>query len=203
MPVIKRYPNRKLYDTETKRYITLDGIAALIREGEEVTIIDHKTDEDLTAVTLTQIIFEQEKKQSGFLPTSVLTGLVRTGGDTLNSLRRGLAAPLDIFKQVDSEIDRRFQLLISKGELAREEGIRLRDRLLSISSHSVEESSAADERSPALDQQDVPTQEEIDHLQQQIQNLTVQLDTLLQQNARKIAENDSAPAKTEKDQTAA
>jgi polyhydroxyalkanoate synthesis repressor PhaR len=203
MPVIKRYPNRKLYDTETKRYITLDGIAALIREGEEVTIIDHKTDEDLTAVTLTQIIFEQEKKQSGFLPTAVLTGLVRTGGDTLNSLRRGLAAPLDIFKQVDTEIDRRFQLLISKGELAREEGIRLRDRLLSISSHSVEESSAAEEDSPALDQQDVPTREEIDHLQQQIQSLTVQLDTLLQQNARKIAENNAVAAETEKDQTTA
>ena len=203
MPVIKRYPNRKLYDTETKRYITLDGIAALIREGEEVTIIDHKTDEDLTAVTLTQIIFEQEKKQSGFLPTAVLTGLVRTGGDTLNSLRRGLAAPLDIFKQVDTEIDRRFQLLISKGELAREEGIRLRDRLLSISSHPVEESSTAEEDSPALDQQDVPTREEIDHLQQQIQSLTVQLDTLLQQNARKIAENNAVAAETEKDQTTA
>ena len=123
MPVIKRYPNRKLYDTEAKRYITLDGIAALIRDGEEVTIIDHKTDEDLTAVTLTQIIFEQEKKQSGFLPKSVLTGLVRTGGDTINTLRRGLSVPLDLVKQVDSEIERRLQVLISKGELAKEEGI--------------------------------------------------------------------------------
>ena len=70
MPVIKRYPNRKLYDTESKRYITLDGIARLIRKGEEVQVIDHTTDEDLTAVTLTQIIFEQEKKKGGFLPTS-------------------------------------------------------------------------------------------------------------------------------------
>ncbi len=200
MPLIKRYPNRKLYDTESKRYITLEGIAALIREGKEVTIIDHKTDEDLTAVTLTQIIFEQEKKHSGFLPTSVLTGLVRTGGDTLNSLRRGLAAPLDIFKQVDSEIDRRFQLLISKGELAREEGIRLRDRLLSISSHPAEESITAEEQDPLLDQEDIPTREEIDHLHQQIQSLNVQLDTLLQQNARKSPESESAPAETEQDQ---
>jgi polyhydroxyalkanoate synthesis repressor PhaR len=201
MPLIKRYPNRKLYDTEAKRYITLDGIAALIRKGKEVTIIDHKTDEDLTAVTLTQIIFEQEKKQSGFLPTSVLTGLVRTGGDTLNSLRRGLAAPLDIFKQVDSEIDRRFQLLISKGELAREEGIRLRDRLLSISSHPADESIADEEQDPTLDQEDIPTREEIDHLHHQIQNLNVQLDTLLQESARKSAEKESAPAETEQDQT--
>ena len=58
MPVIKRYPNRKLYDTEAKRYITLDGIAELIREGAEVQVVDHTTDEDLTAVT-----FEKALKQ--------------------------------------------------------------------------------------------------------------------------------------------
>lgn len=79
MPVIKRYPNRKLYDTDAKRYITLNEIAALIRAGEEVVVTDHATDEDMTAVILTQIIFEQEKLQKGFLPKSVLTNLVRAG----------------------------------------------------------------------------------------------------------------------------
>ena len=88
MPVIKRYPNRKLYDTEAKQYITLDGIAGLIREGQEVSVIDHATGEDLTAVTLTQIIFEQEKKRKGFLPQTVLTGLIQAGGDTMSTLRR-------------------------------------------------------------------------------------------------------------------
>ncbi|MCK5314811.1 MAG: polyhydroxyalkanoate synthesis regulator DNA-binding domain-containing protein, partial [Anaerolineales bacterium] len=71
---IKRYPNRKLYDTEAKQYITLDEIADLIRQGQEIRVTDNVTGEDLTAVTLSQIIFEQEKKQSGFLPRSVLTG---------------------------------------------------------------------------------------------------------------------------------
>lgn len=183
MPVIKRYPNRKLYDTEAKRYITLEGIAALIREGEEVTIIDHKTDEDLTAVTLTQIIFEQEKKQGGFLPKSVLTGLVRTGGDTINTLRRGLSAPLDLVKQVDSEIDHRFQLLISKGELARDEGIRLRDKLLSFSSQQTAETADDRDLKLFLNQHDIPTREELDHLNQQIRTLTSQLDGLLRQTA--------------------
>ncbi|MGD8735253.1 MAG: polyhydroxyalkanoate synthesis regulator DNA-binding domain-containing protein, partial [Anaerolineae bacterium] len=55
MTRIKRYPNRKLYDTEAKQYITLEGIAALIRQGNEVQVIDHATGEDLTALTLTQI----------------------------------------------------------------------------------------------------------------------------------------------------
>ena len=104
MMIVKRYPNRKLYNTESKQYITLEGIAELIRAGDEVQILDHVTGEDLTAVTLTQIIFEQEKKQSGFLPRSVLTGLVQAGGETLGSLRRTLASPLDLFHQVDQEI---------------------------------------------------------------------------------------------------
>lgn len=199
MPVIKRYPNRKLYDTEAKRYVTLDGIAALIREGEEVTIIDHKTDEDLTAVTLTQIIFEQEKKQSGFLPTSVLTGLVRTGGDTLNTLRRGLSAPLGIVKQVDSEIDRRLQVLVSKGELARDEGIRLRDRLLSFSSQTSDEAFDEEELELLLDQHDIPTREEIDHLHQQIRTLTTKLDDLLQQAPAESGESEQAAKPAAKD----
>ena len=58
MLVIKRYPNRKLYDTEAKRYITLDGITELIHRGEDLHVVDHETGEDLTTVTLSQIIFE-------------------------------------------------------------------------------------------------------------------------------------------------
>ena len=53
MTIIKRYPNRKLYNTETKKYITLNGISELIRAGDDVQIVDYTTDEDLTAVTLT------------------------------------------------------------------------------------------------------------------------------------------------------
>ena len=104
MPVIKRYPNRKLYDTDAKKYITLDGIAQLIRQGEEVYVIDHTSGDDLTAITLTQIIFEQEKKRGGFLPRSVLTGLVEAGGERMSTLRRSLSSPLDLFRHVDEEI---------------------------------------------------------------------------------------------------
>ena len=64
-------------------YVTLDGVAHLIRDGEEIQIVDHASGEDLTAVTLTQIIFEQEKKEGGFLPRSLLTGLIQSGGQTL------------------------------------------------------------------------------------------------------------------------
>ena len=60
--VIKRYTNRKLYDTVESRYVTLDEIAAMIKEGVEVRIVDNRTKEDLTSVTLAQIIFEEEKR---------------------------------------------------------------------------------------------------------------------------------------------
>ncbi len=96
MAVIKRYPNRKLYDTEAKRYVTLEYIAALIQANEDVLVIDHETGEDLTNLTLSQIIFEQEKKGSGFLSRSLLTSLIRTGGDTLDQMRRALIAPLHL-----------------------------------------------------------------------------------------------------------
>jgi polyhydroxyalkanoate synthesis repressor PhaR len=90
MPIIKRYPNRKLYDTEAKRYVTLDSITQMIHEGQEVQVVDHETGEDLTNLTLSQIIFEQEKKGSGLLPRSLLTNLVRAGGDTFDQVRRAL-----------------------------------------------------------------------------------------------------------------
>lgn len=90
MPIIKRYPNRKLYDTEAKRYVTLDNITQMIHEGQEVQVVDYETGEDLTNLTLSQIIFEQEKKGSGLLPRALLTNLVRAGGDTFEQVRRAL-----------------------------------------------------------------------------------------------------------------
>ena len=168
MPVIKRYPNRKLYDTEAKKYITLDGIAKLIRKGDEVSVIDHTSEEDLTAVTLTQIIFEQEKKKGGFLPKSVLTGLVQAGGDTLNTLRRSLSVPLELLHQVDSEIERRLQVLINKGEIAKDEGANLRDKLLSFSFQQSDELPDGQDLGSLLSRQGVPTRGDIDRLNEQL-----------------------------------
>jgi polyhydroxyalkanoate synthesis repressor PhaR len=131
MPIIKRYPNRKLYDTEAKQYITLEGIAELIRESQDVQVVDYTTGEDLTALTLSQIIFEQEKRHGGFLPHSVLTGLIRAGGETLTTLRRNLVASLGLARYIDEEIERRIRVLVGKGELAEEQGRSLLDKLVS------------------------------------------------------------------------
>lgn len=92
--VIKRYSNRKLYDTERSKYVTLNEIARMIKVGEEVTIIDNETKEDLTSVTLTQIIYEEEKRESR-MPLAMLRNLIQTGGSTLSEfLDRSVKAPV-------------------------------------------------------------------------------------------------------------
>ncbi len=74
--VIKRYTNRKLYDTVESRYVTLDEIAEMVKQGIEVKIVDNRTKEDLTSVTLAQIVFEEEKKTSR-MPLSLLREIIR------------------------------------------------------------------------------------------------------------------------------
>ena len=81
MILIKRYPNRKLYNTHTRGYVRLESVAELIRQGYEVQVIDHASGEDLTAVILSQIILDMEKKQAGSTPREVLAGLVQAGGN--------------------------------------------------------------------------------------------------------------------------
>ena len=184
MPVIKRYPNRKLYNTETKQYITLEEIAHLIRLGEEIHVVDNATGEDLTTLTLTQIIFEQEKKQSGFLPRNILSGLIQTGGDRLNNLQRTLAATVGIMRNADDEIRRRMAVLIKTGELPETEGQRLLDQLLNLGSTSQEGGAPADPRvleqeiEQILSKRKVPTRKDVDALLDQLESLAGKLDEL-------------------------
>ncbi len=84
--VIKRYANRKLYDTQHSRYVTLDQISDMIREGDDVKIIDNKTKADLTSVTLAQIIFEKEKKHKSFLPLQAMRNIIQTGGESIHQI---------------------------------------------------------------------------------------------------------------------
>ena len=79
--IIKRYANRKLYDTQASRYVTLEDIAQLIKDGEDLRVIDNKTKEDLTSVTFTQIVFEEEKRQKRVVPLATLRAVIQSGGE--------------------------------------------------------------------------------------------------------------------------
>jgi len=92
--IVKRYSNRKLYDTDRSRYVTLDEIARMIKAGDEVAIIDNESKEDLTGVTLTQIIYEEEKRESR-MPLGMLRNLIQSGGSTLQDFYdRQVKAPV-------------------------------------------------------------------------------------------------------------
>jgi polyhydroxyalkanoate synthesis repressor PhaR len=122
--VIKRYTNRKLYDTVESRYVTLDEIAEMIKAGEEVKIVDNRTKDDLTSITLAQIIFEEEKKTSR-MSLKTLLGLIRHGSEVAQSLVDGAGG--DLRGKVDAvraAAEQRVQSLLAKGQ---QTGERARD----------------------------------------------------------------------------
>lgn len=97
--IIKRYQNRKLYDTQQSCYVTLDDIAKMIRTNEEVMVIDNKTKNDITAATLTQIIFEAEKKASQYAPLFTLREIIQNANGSISSYLAKLGAfPQDYAK---------------------------------------------------------------------------------------------------------
>jgi len=184
MPLIKRYPNRKLYDTESKQYVTLEGISELIRDGKEIRVIDNATGEDLTAQTLTQVIAELEKKPGGFLPRSILSGLIQTGGDRLNTLQRNIIGTMGLGRHFDDEIRRRIYLLVQRGDLDETEGQHLLEQLLALG-HATTTNEATPER-PRLDQEveqilaerEVPSRRDLDQVLAQLDALANKLDEL-------------------------
>ena len=104
--LIKRYANRKLYNTKTSRYITLKGIAELIEAGEDVRVIDNETGEDITHVALSQILVDHERSNSAASRT-LLSELISRGGDALyGALRRGVGDASEGIGELQSNLRR-------------------------------------------------------------------------------------------------
>ena len=87
--IIKKYANRRLYNTQTSSYVTLDHLAAMVKEGTEFEVQDARTGEDITRSVLTQIIFEEEAKGQSLLPIKFLRQLIRFYGDSLQTFVPG------------------------------------------------------------------------------------------------------------------
>lgn len=120
--LIKRYESRKLYDTEESRYVSLDELADWIRTGQEVRVQDNATGADVTAQTLTQIILDEGRRGTSFLPSELLHELVRAGQRAVESGVEQVHQKVDKF--VQASIDR-----LGPVRRAREEMDRLRGRL--------------------------------------------------------------------------
>lgn len=99
--LIKKYANRKLYDTETSRYITLDGIADLVRDGHAIQVVDRDTGQDLTQVILSQIVLEEEKRGPARLMDAGADAIHDRGQALLDYVRKTLNVPGDLVTQVE------------------------------------------------------------------------------------------------------
>ncbi len=130
--LIKRYGSRKLYDTAESRYISLDEIAALVREGQDVQVIENKSGDDVTAVVLTQIISEEGRNGRSLLSTPFLHDLVRIGERAVRASEGAVEASISQARRgVDDLARRAVDRIRPGGPIAevRDEMDRLRARL--------------------------------------------------------------------------
>lgn len=183
MRTIKRYSNRKLYDTEDKRYITLEQIAELVRDGQDIKVIENQTGQDLTTVTLTQILLEQEKKKQGNIPKSFFMNLIqRSSTSVVDFMRKNVLAHFDssLLSEDDSKIDENVDELVRAGEIEQEDAkelkaeIKTRSRTFKQRLDEMIENRVQD----VLARLNIPRKNEIDAMNQRLEELGNQLDEL-------------------------
>jgi polyhydroxyalkanoate synthesis repressor PhaR len=126
--VIKRYANRKLYDTARRRYVTLAGLASLVDAGVELRVVDQASGADLTAQVLAQLLVERVRERSARIPGQVLARLLRLGA-TPAAAWKEWAAPQQLGARVRAEAERIVAGLLARGRLSLEEGLGLRQEI--------------------------------------------------------------------------
>lgn len=181
MPIIKRYSNRKLYDRDARRYVTLDDVAKMIRKGQDVQVVDHRTEEDITSVIQAQIISREERLIKGGLPSTLFTNLIQASSGKLQQLH-------DVLNRdggdgrVDAEIERRVRLLIERGDLKKTQAERLLEKLLALGEPESTRRRSEQETSGAFTKLGLASHSDVAALERQLEELTEKLKRL---NARK------------------
>jgi polyhydroxyalkanoate synthesis repressor PhaR len=122
--LLKKYGNRRLYDTEKSAYVTLNEVAEVIRKGIEIEVIDANTKEDVTAYILTQIILEQAKNKNALLPTGLLHLIIRYGDGILHEffekyLHQTISSYLQFKKVADEQFGKWIEMQMNYSDLAR------------------------------------------------------------------------------------
>lgn len=177
--LIKRYPNRKLYDTTAKQYITLEGINDLVRQGDEVRIVDHLSGDDLTAIILSQVILENERKRIGNLPHTILAGLIKSGCVSMDALQRDLSNHIEAQVRMNTEIARRINVLVEMGDLAHDQAQQLIRKLTEIDSHIRADVFALPEKiaHSVMGRHSIASRSELHDLAEQLDELSAKLDS--------------------------
>lgn len=117
--VIKRYGNRRLYNTETKTYVNYSDLAKIVRDGSDVQVIDSTTKEDVTKAVLIQVILEEEKNNKTVLPTEFLFQLLRSREDSMQDFfKNHLSASFNAYLKTKEEFDNRFRSMLEMATAA-------------------------------------------------------------------------------------
>ncbi len=181
--IIKKYQNRKLYDTKTSCYVTLDDIARLIKTGEEVKVVDNQTKGDVTAIILTQILYDQEKYKKSIMPITMLKNMVQSGsGSVYEFMQKYVTQSVSNIHNAKVEAERYIERLVAQGELSKIEGKNLAKDLIHSAQRGVDEiQNKIDERiKTTLTKMKKVTdlQTNISHLHKKLDNIERRLDDL-------------------------
>jgi polyhydroxyalkanoate synthesis repressor PhaR len=185
---IKKYANRRLYNTSTSKYVTLDDLAQMVKSGDEFVVVDAKSGDDITRPVLTQIIFEEEAKGENLLPVSFLRQLIQFYGDSLQSMVPNyLEASMDAFSSnqdrmrdyVESAVGRSMYPLSQWEELGRQNMAMFERAFQIFTPRGAEEENAGDKPSaPKSGEAAKSDDDKLNDLQSQIEKLRRQLDDL-------------------------
>ena len=176
--VIKRYTNRKLYDTDQSRYVTLEDIARLVRENEEVRVIDNETQDDLTAVTFAQIILEEEKRKTNLVSVPFLRKLIHSGEAAVQDLSDSAKRALDQLGEITERAGGRVREVVEEGGRAIDEGLGLIDDLINLPQRRLENLRDVARKQVDRLRQNPSLQREIERLEKSIQSIEQMLNRL-------------------------
>lgn len=192
--VIKRYTNRKLYDTDQSRYVTLEDIARLIRENEEVRVIDNETQEDLTAITFAQIILEEEKRKSNLVSVPFLRKLIHSGEAAVQDISDSALRALDQLGDLTGRAGGRVREVVEEGGRAIDEAL---DELLGLPQRRLENLRDLARKQVDRIRQSPSLQREIERLEKSIHSIEEMLTRLRETEGRETGVDDSVEADAE------
>jgi polyhydroxyalkanoate synthesis repressor PhaR len=135
MHKIKKYANRKMYDTHDKRYVTMAQLSELIKQGEEVMVIDNRTGEDITAAIISQLIGRDNKEKDKTVSSQLLMQLLRKGGDTLTDYaKKYMSLWQGAFNMAEDEVTPLVNRLVKNKELSISEAVKLKKEIMGYTS---------------------------------------------------------------------
>ncbi|WP_448586834.1 polyhydroxyalkanoate synthesis repressor PhaR [Thermaurantiacus sp.] len=178
--IVKKYANRRLYNTETSSYITLEHLSTMTREGREFKVIDARTGDDITHSVLTQIVMEEETRGETLLPVSVLRQLIAMYGDQMQAMvPLYLEASMDAFRRNQEQFRQAFTDLMRAGQMNGNPFAELMRQNMSVMKAAAEMWQSANPLLAGTTPRPAPHAEDLQSLKKEIADLKTKLDRLV------------------------